>query len=387
MSWTWAQRSRMINPEADGLRGVPVASSSLTHIDGETGRLTVAGYAIEEIAPRCSFEETAFLLFNRRLPTAAELPRFAGTLAAARRMPDGALAVAQQAAAARIAPMDALLTLVGALRPAGRDLEPTEIVAGLMVAAGHYARLRAGGEPVPPPEDASHVEAYLHLVLGHSPHPAAMRALQTYLVTVMDHGLNASTFAARVAASTHSDLLSCTLAALATLKGPRHGGAPGPALAMIEAIDDVEHAADHLRSRLRRGERLMGFGHGVYQTRDPRADVLAAALEALIDAEVEGHAQAQALYRKARAIESVALRVLAEHRPHAHLQTNVEFYTALLLSAIGLDRELFTPTFAVARVVGWLAHAIEQRDSNVLLRPRAAYRGAHGRRWVPVVAR
>ena len=131
----------------------------------------------------------------------------------------------------------------------------------------------------------------------------------------------------------------------------------------------------------------MGFGHGVYRTRDPRADVLAAALEALIGAGVDGHRQARALYDQARAVERAALQVLAEHRPQAHLQTNVEFYTALLLAAVGLDRELFTTTFAVARVVGWIAHAIEQRDSNVLLRPRAVYRGEHGRRWAPIASR
>ena len=154
---------------------------------------------------------------------------------------------------------------------------------------------------------------------GRPPDPAAVRALETYLVTVMDHGLNASTFAARVAASTHSDLLSCTLAALATLKGPRHGGAPGPALEMVERILDVAQAAQTTcAAMLDRGERLMGFGHGVYRVRDPRADVLAVALEELIAARVAGHAipfQAQALYRKARAVEQVALRVLAELRP------------------------------------------------------------------------
>ena len=367
----------------EGLRDNPVASTSLTHIDGERGLLTVAGYAVAEIAPRCSFEEACFLLFHRRLPNAAELEQFACRLAQERELPAGLWAVARQAAADRIAPMDALMILAALLRRPGHAPPPAQIVTKLMMVAGWYARLLAGAEPEPPPQQASHVEAYLHLVAGRPPDPAAVRALETYLVTVMDHGLNASTFAARVAASTHSDLLSCTLAALATLKGPRHGGAPGPALEMVERIPDVAQAADYLRAMLDRGERLMGFGHGVYRVRDPRADVLAVALEELIAARVAGHAQAQALYRKARAVEQVALRVLAEHRPQAHLQTNVEFYTALLLHAIGLERELFTPTFAVARVVGWLAHAGEQRDSNVLLRPRARYRGPHGRRWLP----
>ena len=371
----------------EGLRDNPVASTSLTHIDGERGLLTVAGYAVAEIAPRCSFEEACFLLFHRRLPNAAELEQFACRLAQERELPAGLWAVARQAAADRIAPMDALMILAALLRRPGPAPQPAQIVTKLMMVAGWYARLLAGAEPEPPPQEAAHVEAYLHLVAGRPPDPAAVRALETYLVTVMDHGLNASTFAARVAASTHSDLLSCTLAALATLKGPRHGGAPGPALEMVERIPDVAQAADYLRAMLDRGERLMGFGHGVYRVRDPRADVLAVALEELIAARVAGHAQAQALYRKARAVEQVALRVLAEHRPQAHLQTNVEFYTALLLHAIGLERELFTPTFAVARVVGWLAHASEQRDSNVLLRPRARYRGPRGRRWLPLASR
>ena len=277
--------------------------------------------------------------------------------------------------------------LTAHLRRPGTDLEPIEIVTGLMVAAGCYARLCAGDEPRLPPAGAGHVEAYLHLAGGGSPHPAAVRALETYLIAVMDHGLNASTLAARVAASTHSDLLSCTLAALAALKGPRHGGAPGPALEMVERIPGAEQAEDYLRGMLARGERLMGFGHGVYRTRDPRADLVTAALEELIAAGGAARVDAQALYRKARAVERVALRVLAEHRPRARLRTNVEFSTALLLHAVGFPREWFTPTFAVARVVGWLAHAIEQRDSNVLLRPRAAYCGPRARRWLPLEAR
>ena len=308
-------------------------------------------------------------------------------LARARRIPGAVLAVARRAAADRVAPMDALMTLTAHLRPPGHYPEPVAIVTGLMMAAGCYARLWAGGEPELPPPGAGHVEAFLHLAGGEPPHPAAVRALETYLITVMDHGLNASTFAARVAASTHTDLLCCTLAALAALKGPRHGGAPGPALEMVQQISDIAQAADSLRGMLARGERLMGFGHGVYRTRDPRADVLAAALEELIAAGIPGHTEARTLWRKARAIEQVALRVLAEHRPGARLHTNVEYYTALLLHALGFGREWFTPTFAVARVIGWLAHAIEQRDSNVLLRPRAVYRGPHGRRWLPLEAR
>ena len=373
--------------EPDGLRGVSVAATSLTDIDGERGRLTVSGYAIDEIAPRCSFEEACFLLFHRRLPKAAELKDFSRRFVRARRVPGSLMAAAGDAAAGGIAPIDALMTLAAHLRRPGHEPEPVEIIAGLMAAAGCYARLRSGAEPKAPPQGASHVEAYLHLASGRPPHPAAVRALEIYLITVMDHGLNASTFAARVAASTHTDLLSCTLAALATLKGPRHGGAPGPALELVERSPDGERVAAYLRGMLARGERLMGFGHGVYRTRDPRANLLETALAELIAAGIPGHAEVQALYRKARTVERVALQILAEHRPGARLHTNVEFYTAVLLHAVGLQGEWFTPTFAVARVVGWLAHAIEQRDSNVLLRPRALYRGPRARRWLPLEAR
>ena len=372
---------------SDGLRGVIAARTSLTDIDGERGGLAVAGYAIDEIAPRCTFEEACFLLFHRRLPNAVEIGEFASLLARERDIPGVLLAVGRRAAADRVAPIDALMMLAAHLRRPGHDPEPVEIVTGLMMAAGCYARMWAGAVPELPPAGASHVEAFLHLAGGDRPHPAAVRALETYLITVMDHGLNASTFSARVAASTHTDLLSCTLAALATLKGPRHGGAPGPALEMVERSPDVDQAADYLRGMLARGERLMGFGHGVYRTRDPRADLVAAALEEMIAAGDAVDAGTQALYRKARAVEQVALRVLDEYRPQARLRTNVEFYTALLLHAVGFRREWFTPTFAVARVVGWLAHAIEQRDSNILLRPTAVYRGPSGRRWLPIEER
>ena len=266
--------------------------------------LTVAGYAVAEIAPRCSFEEACFLLFHRRLPNAAELEQFACRLAQERELPAGLWAVARQAAADRIAPMDALMILAALLRVPGPAPQPAQIVTKLMMVAGWYARLLAGAEPEPPPQQASHVEAYLHLVAGRPPDPAAVRALETYLVTVMDHGLNASTFAARVAASTHSDLLSCTLAALATLKGPRHGGAPGPALEMVERILDVTQAADYLRAMLDRGERLMGFGHGVYRGARSARRRAGRGVGGTDRRRVAGHAQAQAALPHRRAPSS-----------------------------------------------------------------------------------
>jgi citrate synthase len=199
---------------------------------------------------------------------------------------------------------------------------------------------------------------------------------------VVDHGLNASTFTARVITSTGSDLVSAVVGALGALKGPLHGGAPGPALDMVFEIGDAARADAILRGKIQNGERLMGFGHRIYRVRDPRADVLAAAAERLYTRGGD-----MALYTLARAVEATALRLLEEHKPGRRLQTNVEFYTALLLHGLGLDTSLFTPAFAMSRLSGWIAHALEQRAANRIIRPQSEYVGPRGRRWVPVADR
>jgi citrate synthase len=193
---------------------------------------------------------------------------------------------------------------------------------------------------------------------------------------VIDHGLNASTFTCRVIVSTGSDLVSAIVGAIGALKGPLHGGAPGPALETVFEIGDASRAEAVLRKKIESGERLMGFGHRVYKVRDPRADVLAAAAERLFTRGGD-----MSLYRLARDVESTALRLLEEYKPGRRLQTNVEFYTALVLHGLGLDVTLFTPTFAIGRVSGWLAHAFEQRAANRLIRPSSAYVGPRGLTW------
>ena len=188
-----------------------------------------------------------------------------------------------------------------------------------------------------------------------------------------------STFTARVIVSTRSDMISAVTGALGALKGPLHGGAPGPALDMVFEIGSIENVEPYLRAKLERGERLMGFGHAVYRVRDPRASVLAA--EAARFFRADGDRQ---LYDLAREVERTAVRLLAEYKPGRNLDTNVEFYTALLLHGLGLPAELFTPTFAVGRVAGWTAHGFEQKADDRIIRPRAEYVGATGRRWKPV---
>jgi citrate synthase len=217
------------------------------------------------------------------------------------------------------------------------------------------------------------------MLSGERPEPEWTRALETYLNTVVDHGLNASTFTARVITSTGSDLVSAVVGALGALKGPLHGGAPGPALDLVFEIGEASRAERILRKKIEAGDRLMGFGHRVYKVRDPRADVLAVAAERLYTRGGD-----LSLYSLARSVESTALRLLEEYKPGRRLRTNVEFYTALLLHGLGLEAPLFTPTFAISRMSGWIAHAFEQRASNRIIRPQSQYVGPRGRQWVDV---
>lgn len=371
---------------APGLAGVVAATTRLSRVDGEAGELTIAGFPLAELAGKTSFEEVVHLLWHDRLPTVDELAELRQELASRRALPEATLELLRRAAAARTPVMDALRMAAGTLslgRPAGspRD-DALVLVAALPTIVGSYWRLLQGAEPRPPRAGLGQAASYLHQLSGREPSAERVRGLETYLLTVADHGFNASTFTARVVVSTDSDLVSAIAGAIGALKGPLHGGAPGPALDMVLDIGKAERAEPYLRAKLARGERLMGFGHRVYRVRDPRADVLAEAAERFYAS--EGDAE---LYRLAKTVERLALELLREHRPDRRLDTNVEYYTALLLRGLGLPNELFTPTFAVSRVAGWTAHALEQLDEGRLIRPRAAYVGETGRRWLPLAER
>ena len=242
--------------------------------------------------------------------------------------------------------------------------------------------------PFPPDPALAHAANYLAMLTGELPDEARVRALTTYLNTAVDHGMNASTFTARVVTGTRSDMASAVVAAIGALKGPLHGGAPGPALDMVFDLERQAAATgrplaavaeEWVRDHVAKGERIMGFGHRVYKVRDPRADVLGAAVERLFP-----DASSNPVYAAARIVENVVVRVLAELKPGRRLDTNVEFYTALLLHSIGLPTALFSPTFAVGRVAGWTAHVLEQIDEDRLIRPRVVYAGAVGRRWTSI---
>jgi citrate synthase len=366
--------SAMVN---SGLDGVVAATTRLSDVDGERGELVIAGYQVGELAEHATFEETTWLLWNGDLPSVAQLGAFRSNLAAERDLPPAALALLAECVRPGVEPMDALRIGAGTISMTSND--KCAIVARFPTIVAAFWRLRRGNQPIAPRRDLGHAANFLYMLSGEEPDPERVRGLETYLNTVVDHGLNASTFTARVITSTGSDLVSAVVGALGALKGPLHGGAPGPALDMVFEIREAARAEDVLRRKIESGEKLMGFGHRVYRVRDPRADVLAAAAERMFT-----RAGDMSLYSLARSVEATALRLLEEYKPGRRLQTNVEFYTALLLHGLGLDVPVFTPTFAISRVSGWIAHAIEQKAENRIIRPQSQYSGPRSRKWVPV---
>jgi citrate synthase len=376
------------SPYRAGLEGVVAAETAISSVDGEQGELVVRGFAVEDLAPHATFEETVFLLWHDTLPDAATLERFRAELAAHRDLDPQTLELLRAAAARRVQPMDALRLACASLTSIGDDAsvvpdrkamarqEAVRLVAAFPVIVAAYHRLSRGLDPIAPRTDLPQAANFLYMLHGREAPSRSSRALETYWNTVADHGLNASTFTARVIVSTESDLISAVTGAVGALKGPLHGGAPAPALDLVLQIGSADRAEEVLREKLARGERLMGFGHRVYRTRDPRADVLSAAAERLFQS-----AEDRRVYELARAVEACALRLLREYKPGRSLQTNVEFYTALLLHGIGFPTSLFTPAFAAGRVAGWTAHCLEQIGSNRLFRPQSTYIGARNRRW------
>lgn len=363
-----------------GLDGVVAATTRLSHVDGERGELIIAGFPIADIATHATFEETTWLLWRGDLPSAQQLEGFRSDLAAQRELPPATMSLLQECARAGADPMDALRMAIGTISLVSDDA--CAIVARCPTIIAAFWHLQRGDEPLAPRRDLSHAANFLYMLNGDVPDPERLRALETYLNTVVDHGLNASTFTCRVITSTGSDLVSAVVGAVGALKGPLHGGAPGPALDMVFEIGEASRAEAILRRKIEAGEKLMGFGHRIYRVRDPRAEVLSAAAQRLYN-----RAGDMSLYTLAGLVEATAIRLLEEYKPGRRLQTNVEFYTALLLHGLGLEVPLFTPTFAMSRVSGWIAHAFEQRKASRIIRPQSEYSGPRDRTWVPIESR
>ena len=374
--------SGITTPARRGLDGVVAAQTRLSHVDGLAGELIIGGYELKELAGRVTFEEAAHLLWRGALPGPEPLLALRREMASQRALPEETLQVVR---ASRTAPpIDALRMACATLSldmADPNDISPQADLGDAQMLTARFpsivaahARLSAGLEPIAPRADLSHAANFLYMVHGKEPDPIAARALDTYWVTVIDHGMNASTFAARVIASTRSDMLSAVTGAVGALKGPLHGGAPGPVLDMLVEIGAAEKAEGWLKRELAAGERIMGFGHRVYKVRDPRAEVLSKVADEMSAA----HLEDRRLFDLARAVEQIALRVLEEEKPGRNLKTNVEFYTALVLQSLGLMPRSFVAMFACGRVAGWCAHVIEQHAEDHLIRPQSEYVGPRG---------
>ena len=367
-----------------GLDDVVVKTSKLTFIDGERGRLLYVGYDIRDLVEHSSFEETAFLLWHLRLPNPEELESLRRELAAHRKLTPSAVRLLRELPKTT-APIDALRTAVSAIASSDPELEDSSRQAnlrkairltakvGTIVAA--YQRIRNGLRPLPPNPAFGHAEDYLRMLLGRAPSPRDARIVDRALVMYADHSLNASTFAAVVAGSTLADLYAAIVAAIAALKGRLHGGAIEGALNMLLKIGSPERAEPYVLDALKRHEKIMGFGHRVYKTYDPRALLLRDMARAL--AEERGE---RTLFETAQAVQEVVVRELGAKR----VFPNVDYYAGLVYHLLGMPTDAFTPTFAVARVAGWTAQVLEYWDDNELMRPLDWYVGPREALYVPI---
>lgn len=372
---TDAKKSNQGQATSSGLEGVVVADTVKSDVDGERGQLVIAGHDVESLAGRISFEDVCGLLWHGALPDDAQRQVLRAQLAEGRQRAWKKIGALGDALAASDG-MDALRAAIAHLRISedGSGLDESALVTGAMaVYAAAWARRSAGQDAVAPDASLTQAADYLRMVRGAPADAAAVAGVDAYLVTVSDHGMNASTFTARVVASTGSDLISAMVAAIGALKGPLHGGAPGPVLDMLDAIAEPAQAPSWLEAELLAGRRIMGMGHRIYRVRDPRALVLEKAIERLSSA--QRNTSQNPRLALARAVEKAAEGVLRTRYPNRPLHANVEFYTAVLLDALNLPRTLFSPTFAVGRVAGWCAHVREQRETGRLIRPASRYVG------------
>jgi citrate synthase len=369
-------------PQAAGLEGVVVAESEISYVDGQEGRLVYRGYAIEDLAERSTFEETSLLLLDGQLPTGEELKEFVGRLASERSLDERTLDAVRKFPV-EAEPMSALRTGVSTLGLADPDRDDNgpeatrrkaiRLIAKLPTLVAAFDRARGGSDPITPREDLGHAANFLYMLNGREPDPDDARVLDVCLILHAEHGMNASTFAARVTAATLSDIHSAVTSAVGTLKGPLHGGANQAVMSMLLEIDELGvKPATHVRELLTAGKKVMGFGHRVYKTMDPRAPILRRFSKSL------GERAGDPRWYK------MSEEILATMQSEKGIDPNVDFFSASTYHALGIPRDLFTPIFAIARVSGWVTHVEAQYAKNRLIRPRAKYVGKRDLHYVPI---
>ncbi len=370
-----------------GLEGIVVAESKTSLVNGAEGKLVYEGYAIEELAENALFEEVAFLLWNGRLPNKAELENLRATIAAEAALP--AEMIAQlKSYPVKADPMAMLRTAVSALAMYDKDSEDQSVEANrrkairitgqITTICAAWDRIRKGQEPIAPRKDLNLSQNFIYMLSGKEPDATASEAINVYLVLLAEHGMNASTFASRVTVATGSDMHSGIVSGIGTLKGPSHGGANAEAMHMFLEIGDPDNVEAWFKKNIKEGDRrIMGIGHRIYKALDPRAAILESKAKAL--AESSGNEKWFQISKKL-ADAARADQYFIERK----LFPNVDYYSAIVLYTIHLDVDMFTPLFAMARVVGWSAHIIEQFANNRLIRPDVNYVGPMGLQWTPV---
>ncbi len=371
----------MTDQNTRGLAGVVAAETGLSFIDGAEGRLWYRGYDVHALAKHASYLESVYLLWYDALPTAIELAAFEGTLAGQRALPP-AVIDALGCLPADAAPMAALRTAVSALGQVDSEAEDIShdadlrkagrLVAQLPTIVATFDRIRRDLDPVDPDPELDHAANFLYMLSGTRPSETAARALDTSWLLYLEHGLNASTFTTRVVASTLADMHSAITAGISALKGPLHGGANEKAMEMLLEIGTSGNVRSYVDRALEEKRKIMGFGHRVYRTEDPRATHLRRMAE-----ELSLESGDSPWYGVSRTLEEELLE-------RKGLHCNVDFYCATVYYSIGLSIDLFTPLFAVGRTAGWAAHVMEQHMHNRLIRPRAEYTGELDRPWVPI---
>ena len=368
-----------------GLAGVVVTDTEIGDVRGSEGFYHYREFSAVDVAEHATFEEAWHLVVHGRFPTPDQLRALRARIGAARLLPDEVARVLPAICAVTSDPLQVLrtaLSLWGSARGLAPlyDLPEEERLEAALAAAAVTPTILASGwrlgqglPPVAPDPSLGHAEDYLRMVTGSVPAPRDARAVEEYLVATIDHGFNASTFTARVVASTGADLVACLVAALGSFSGPLHGGAPSRALEALDEIGTPDRAEAYVREKLLRGERIMGFGHPVYRTKDPRSELLKRVALGYGDE----------LSRFAVRVEDTFDRVLAELKPGRELHANVEFYAGVVMRLAGLQPAMFTPTFCVARVVGWVANVLEQGRDTKIIRPSARYIGPAAPRPLP----
>ena len=370
-----------------GLEDTVATSSAICYLDGDRGVLAYCGYDIHDLARHATFEEVCYLLWHRRLPTRAELGDLQSQLSAARPLPEGVVRLMRALPGGNT--MDVLRTLTSALghydadaadhSPQANDRKAVRLTAQISSLVAAIGRMNAGGGLIAPDPVLGHAANFLYMLTGERPSGLATRAFDIALILHADHELNASTFAARVAAATLTDIHSAIVAAIGTLKGPLHGGANADVMRLLLEIGpsaSLEKAEEVVRAKLARKEKIPGFGHRVYHTEDPRATHLRQMSRDL------GQRVNQPIWF------DMSQRIEALVKSEKKLFANVDFYSASTYHSLGIDIDLFTPIFAVSRVSGWTAHVLEQYANNRLIRPRAEYVGpAYPQRYQPLEAR